>query len=168
MTAKLIINGQEFEVEISDKKVKELTRNKQTGYEKVSINQYYYYVPDDSYGACSFKQEDDSSDDALYEAANYYSSKEVAENNMRADKLMRQLRRFAVLNRKEKLDWNKERQLKYFIIFNHNNLQIYDTPSTVFQELGIVYFDSKETVKKAIEEFHDELIWYFTEYKDSL
>lgn len=168
MKAKLIINGQEFEVEISDKQVKELTKNKQTVYEKVSINQYYYYVPDDSDGACSFKQEDDSSDDALYEAANYYSSKEVAENNLRADKLMRQLRRFAVLNRKEKIDWSKENQSKYFIIFNRNNSEIYPTSSIKLQEQGTIYFDSKEIVEKAIKEFHDELFWYFTEYKDSL
>lgn len=33
---------------------------------------------------------------------------------------------------------------------------------------GIIYFDSGEAAQLAIETFHDELIWYFTEYKDSL
>ena len=33
---------------------------------------------------------------------------------------------------------------------------------------GTILFDSEETAQAAIDEFHDELIWYFTEYKDSL
>ena len=31
-----------------------------------------------------------------------------------------------------------------------------------------IYFDSQETAGRVIEEFKDELTWYFTEYKDSL
>lgn len=37
-------------------------------------------------------------------------------------------------------------------------IKVYNSLS-VFQ----VYFDSEETVNKAIDKFHDELIWYFTE-----
>ena len=33
---------------------------------------------------------------------------------------------------------------------------------------GGIYFDTESAVSLAIETFHDELIWYFTEYKDSL
>ena len=33
---------------------------------------------------------------------------------------------------------------------------------------GGIYFDTAEAANLAISTFRDELIWYFTEYKDSL
>jgi hypothetical protein len=33
---------------------------------------------------------------------------------------------------------------------------------------GLAYFDSEQTARLAIDAFYNELIWYFTEYKDSL
>lgn len=40
--------------------------------------------------------------------------------------------------------------------------------SYAYRAFGHILFDTADTVKLAIETFHDELIWYFTEYKDSL
>ena len=36
------------------------------------------------------------------------------------------------------------------------------------KHFGAIHFDSEETANAAMDKFHDELIWYFTEYKDSL
>ena len=36
------------------------------------------------------------------------------------------------------------------------------------QDIGSVYFDSKENAQLAIDTFYNELIWYFTKYEDSL
>ena len=105
--------------------------------------------------------------DARYDTANYYSSQTVAENNACADELMRQLRRFAVEHRKNEIDWNDD-SCKYYISNegNTNNLNIDSCYRTRYP--GCVYFDTPEAAKLAIETFKDELIWYFTEYKDSL
>lgn len=104
-------------------------------------------------------------DDELYEAANYYSSETLAKNNARADKLMRQLRRFAVEHRENELDWNNTYQPKYYIHYDTSLVIGY-----IFytRDFGCIYFDTRETTQAAIETFNDELIWYFTEYKDSL
>ena len=106
-------------------------------------------------------------ENGIYRSANYYSDISVAQNNARADKLMRQLRRFAVEHREHEIDWNDDSR-KYCIYDegNTNNLKIDYCFRTRYP--GCIYFDTPEAARLAIETFKDELIWYFTEYKDSL
>ena len=96
------------------------------------------------------------------------SDKTVAENNARADTLMRKLRRFAVEHRKTELDWNDIDNYKYYIYCDRNEVRLDIDYTNVYPHFYGVYFDTEETAKAAIEEFKEELIWYFTEYKDSL
>ena len=81
---------------------------------------------------------------------------------------MRQLRRFVVEHREKQIDW-AEHCAKYEICYDNftGNLQCLTTYNYT-QYLFCPYFDSEDTAELAIETFHDELIWYFTEYKDSL
>jgi hypothetical protein len=100
--------------------------------------------------------------DLYYSIANYFSSAEVAEDNARADELMHQLRRFAVEHRSN--DKVAERYYIYYIS-DSNLLQLRRYKMNRF--IG-PWFDNQHAGVQAIETFHDELIWYFTEYKDSL
>ena len=165
MKAKLIVEGKEFDIEIFDPELQKIVKPKHTGYEKTK--EYWTDVSGTGGGSksvaigASFEQ-------ALYDAANYYSDKTVCVNNARADKLMRNLRRFAVEHRKEKLDWSDDNQNKYTINFDHDD-STFDIDYWVsISEFGALFFDSQETAQLAIDTFRDELIWYFTEYKDSL
>lgn len=168
MRAKLIIEGREFPVDINDPELQKILapKPKHTGYERVDTDEYYYVVSTTALTAvqeCHIKV-----DDELYEYANYYSDKTVAENNARADKLMRQLRRFAVEHREIALDWDRPDICKYYIDYSHG-MSIFNIFSNEsYQTFGTVYFDSKETAQLALDTFRDEPIWYFTEYKDSL
>lgn len=103
-----------------------------------------------------------------YESANYYSSDIIAENNARADKLMRQLRRFAVQHREPGINFNNADTAKFYIICDYENDELRSNYTSFTKVFGTIYFDSKEVANAAIDKFHDELIWYFTEYKDSL
>ena len=169
MKAKLIIEGKEIEIEISEEEYKKLqpSEEKKTGYERVPESSDYFYV---SARSCVGTDFDNyySVDDECYESANYYSSDIVAENNARADKLMRQLRRFSVEHRKYKTNFNSINANRFYIIYQCeiNEIKPYHTSYAIY--FGAIYFDSEETAQAAIDEFHDELIWYFTEYKDSL
>ena len=167
MKAKFIVNGQEIEFDLPESVVESLGIKKRTGYERVAEGEVSYAVSE--YGDIDFYREgDDAYDNKLYEVANYYSDKTVAENNARADKLMRQLRRFAVEHRKKSLNWSDTCQHKNYILYDHERGCI-DTDSWVQEcDFGTIYFDSKNTADAAIEAFRDELLWYFTEYKDSL
>ena len=169
MKAKLIIGDKEIEIEISEEEYKKLqpSKEKKTGYERVPESDIYFYTHSRGYVETASEDCYDI-DDEYYESANYYSDKTVAENNIRADKLMRQLRRFAVEHRECGVNLNDIKTKKFFITYNYENNEV--RPGYTFQlkYFGAIYFDSREVVDDAIDEFHDELIWYFTEYKDSL
>lgn len=166
MKAKLIVNNQEIEVEISEEEYKKLQPRK-TGYERVKDKDICYIVSRIGRVGSNWEQHS-SFDNMYYEVANYYSDKTVAENNARADKLMRQLRRFSVEHREKELDWKDMRASKHVIYFDYeiNDMNVDFIWSTKY--FGDIAFDSQETAQLAIDTFHDELIWYFTEYKDSL
>ena len=166
MKAKLIIKGKEIEIEISEEEYKKLQPSK-TGYERVPENCDFYY---ESSGATVELGFDERCyiDDKYYDIANYYSSDFVAENNARADKLMRQLRRFAVQHREPGINFNNANTAKFYIICDYENDELRATYTSYAKVFGAIYFDSREVANAAIDKFHDELIWYFNEYKDSL
>lgn len=167
MKAKLTIDGKEFEIEISEEQAKALTeKKKKTGYERVEPGENYYIEKHgESY---EYTETGVIFDSKQYESANYYSDRTVAENNARADRLYRQLRRFAVEHRKKKIDWNDENTEKYFIYYSHSNNAFYINSNARNQSFGVNFFNTRDTARLAIDTFKDELLWYFTEYKDSL
>lgn len=167
MKAKLIVEGKEFLIEIQDSELQKLLASRKTGYERVDESQKYWYQA--SSGNVERKSNMRDNVDAMYYSnANYYSDETVARNNARADNLMRQLRRFAVEHREQEIDWNSKGQNKFSILYDYSDNEIAVERDIYGRYHGIVYFDSIETARLAIETFHDELIWYFTEYKDSL
>ena len=169
MKAKLIIEDKEIEVEISEEEYKKLqpSEEKKTGYERVPEASIYFY---DCFRGCPEYAADDYDvvDNEYYESANYYSSEHVAENNARADKLMRQLRRFSVEHRECGINLNDMNTKKFFVTYNYENNEIRPGYTLQIKAFGTICFDSREATQAAIDEFYDELIWYFTEYKDSL
>lgn len=160
-------DGRELAVEIDENALKSVEEpKKKTGYERVDYYERYYYEADDRVG--SHVDGNDEADHGFYNSANYYSDESVARHNARADTLMRRLRRFAVEHRTKELDWNDSHENKYYIAYDHDDKQLIDRANQIYQSFGRIYFDSEETAKAAIEEFKDELIWYFTEYRNSL
>ena len=166
MKAKLIIENKEIEIEISEEEYKKLHPS-ETGYERVAESDIYFYAntKGDIETAC---EDCYDVDDEYYKSANYYSDKTVAENNARADKLMRQLRRFAVQHREPGINFNNANTVKFYIICDYENDELRATYTSYAKVFGAIYFDSREVANAAIDKFHDELIWYFNEYKDSL
>lgn len=160
MKAKLIVEGKEFDLEILDPKLQELIApKKKTGYERVHIGSLFYSVRSD--GTVFDPMENHSlSHNEYYDVANYYSSEALAEDNSRADTLMRKLRRFAVEHR------TKDNPNEKFYIYYMKQVGLQVTRSND-KYIG-PWFDTLHAAAQAIETFKDELIWYFTEYKDSL
>lgn len=159
MKAKLIVEGQEFNIEISDSKLQALISPPKTGYEQVKAGKNFFAVRADG---TIFEPTAGGKDNNYYDVANYYSDRAVAENNSRADKLIRQLRRFAVEHRENS---NPTERYCIYYLKNPGILQLRRDSESRF--IG-PWFDSLHSGSQAIETFHDELMWYFTEYKDSL
>lgn len=170
MKAKLLIDGKELEVEITDEELKKLETKpvKKTGYERATKeDSTYYFDNGGGYVGDSYDPYPEIPGNNAYLAGNYYTSKIVAENNVRADKLMRQLRRFAVEHRENKLEW-RPCNFKYLIFYKPTSGELTCFVQDVYKVFGVIYFDTQEIAELAIETFRDELIWYFTEYEDSL
>ena len=169
MKAKLIIEDKEIEIEISEEEYKKLqpSEEKKTGYERVPKSSVYFYTLSSGYVETDC-EDCHAIDGEYYESANYYSSRDVAENNARADKLMRQLRRFSVEHRERGVNLNDMNTRQYCIYYDYGNNTLGTAFTLCAKTFGVICFDSDETTLAAIDEFRDELIWYFTEYRDSL
>lgn len=97
-----------------------------------------------------------------YENANYFSTKEKAEEINFKQMLFRKLQRFSDENGGNEIDWNDEIKMKWGIWYNHEYEELASCPYFYGQAFGQVYFISEEVAEKAIELFRDELIKYFT------
>lgn len=167
-TAKLIIDDKEIEIQINEEQLKQLcSQKKKTGYERAEPGKYYWRVNDDGFLSISITEGRGHHDTVLYDTANYYTDETVAENNARADRLMRQLRRFAVEHRENPIGWSDGN--KYEIAYDYAWMKLFLRHNYVtLRGVNSVYFDTKEAAQLAIDTFKDELLWYFKEYQDSL
>lgn len=172
MKVNIELNGKTAELDIPDEKLVELglmEEKKPKGYGRVEHGHIYHYI--DSEDNMVYSQESNHSLDCRrYNIGNYYSNEEVAEANARADKLMRQLRRFAAENGgiPSAEDWKDGEKDKWFISFRYSDGGCFPTRHTFIRGVGIVHFNSVKTCEKAIELYKDELTWYFTEYQAML
>ena len=171
MQVELKVNDKTVQVEISEEQAKILglvEEKPKTGYESLGTGETYYLVDvDDEITTMKYNSRLDRD---CYDVGNYYSDKVIAENNARADRLLRQLRQWQAANDKPitKKDWEDYSVTKYFIIYDYDSNVI--SPSRVWWMRGTnnIYFKSREKAEEAIEVFKDELIWYFTEYVQRL
>ena len=164
MKITLTINGKHVEAEVDEKAIREATEEKKkTGYEyeKYELGSYYSQAQDGSISDYVKPNTMLSAHfDRLYMTANLYSDKKVAENNARADALMRKLRRFAAEHggcvAPKNAGWEIEYVRKDGLLIAHFFSQVISH--------GIILFSTKEVAEKAIKEFKGDLLWYFTEY----
>lgn len=174
-----IFDDLELDVELDESKIKELTEKLATtgrfndskclcGYEPVVYGESFYAYDLLSDMSICINTLDISEEivSTCYNTANYYRSDKLATDNARADALIRKLRRFSNMNRKAYS--NDFRIGKYFIVYNHDTNELdYMQGNSSYSYCGNIYFNDSNTAMDAINEFHDELVWYFTEYKDS-
>jgi hypothetical protein len=167
MDAKLIVNGKEFDIVINDPELIQMVTKteEKNGYERVGIGDIYYYTDID--GTVGEHIEDfDSLDKDQHNAANYYNDRKIAEDAARAETLMRRLKRRATYN--SRIDWTKPFQNKFWIIYDYRIAQLRVLQDSQTRPVGTVVFTDENKAKEAIELYKEDLIWYFTEYKDRL
>lgn len=97
----------------------------------------------------------------MYDNANYFSTKEKAEEINFKQTLFRKLQRFSDENGGNEIDWSSHEK-KYFIAFDFSGGYLVVRFLFNVRDFGQVYFISEEVAEKAIMLFHDELIKYFT------
>jgi len=166
MNIPVTINGITVEIPVDDTMIEEAIeakkrKEKKTGYERNPNGVYYF-------SATRGDTEKDRDfgidvDGARHEVGNYYTHQGVADNNVRADNLMRQLRRFAAEHGGCLCPKLRRNVTEAYVIRYDGNLRACDVINFWPTTWGVL-FVSKESCEEAIKAFHDELLWYFAQY----
>lgn len=182
MQVELKANGKTVQVEITEEQLKEtvlfeqlkrlglIEERSRTGYERVKKGEMYYVV-DTEYNSMSKNTEfNDQRDEQCYNTGNYYNDKVIAENNARADRLLRQLRQWQAQNDKaiSISDWKNDKINKYCIAYNYSLNELITGMEWRLRRPNAIYFSTFQKTEEAIEVFRDELLWYFTKYQQRL
>lgn len=132
-----------------------------TGWERVDTNNGKYYSISCEH-VTFFNDCDEKFDSRMINNANYFSTKEKAEEIDFKQTLFRKLQRFSDENGGGDIDWNDLTQNKYIIHYDSEDKEFKILSYTYLKNFGGVYFVSYEVIEKAIETFKDDLIKYFT------
>lgn len=154
----------EMEQELDSLKAQLNEPEKKTGWEKPEVGQESWYITIDNH-VWRYTWRDSPIDNALYNIGNCFTSKELAENIARYQSLDLRIRR-RIAEICEPVEWIALSR-KYSIWFNHDSKILFISYITTGQSCAW-YCDTEEHAKQIIEEFKDELTWYFTEFKDRM
>ncbi|MCH5213072.1 MAG: hypothetical protein J1G06_08650 [Oscillospiraceae bacterium] len=160
------INGKEIAAQISDEAAVELLQGKKTGYERVAKGEEYFCEDHDGF-TVSCIEDGSVTCNTRYRNGNYTNDHTIGQGNTRADKLIAQLRQWQALN-DALVDWSILRKRRWYIWYNYEDENIEVACHRSGRDMAVTYFSSEEKAKEAAEVFHDELTWYFTEYRSRL
>ena len=182
MKVELKVNDKSVQAEIPEEQLKETVLFEQlkklgliedkpkTGYERREEcnNKKYYFV-----NTIDLVIENENTvlfDQNRYDVGNYYSDKTIAENNARADRLLRCLRQWQAQNDEviSISDWKNDKINKYCIAYNYSLNELNTGMEQKLRRPNAIYFSTFQKTEEAIEVFRDELLWYFTKYQQRL
>lgn len=166
MKVNINYKGKSVELDIPDEKLEELVKEqKKTGWEKPDLHKNYWYINGFS-GVERSSWYGEYSGAWYYDCGNCFMSKELAENIARYQSLDLRIRR-RIAEICEPVDWNTHNSAKWTIVCDHPRKMLY-VDCYYNQHFGQWNCDTKAHAEQIIEEFKDELIWYFTEFKDRM
>lgn len=128
---------------------------------KPEKDETYYYLY--SYGKIEEDTWDNANEDRIrYAIGNCFKTKEEAEFALERQKVIMELKRFALEHNEGEIDWNDSNQIKYFLSYQHDKNIIF-IDSYYFIQICDIYFTSEEIAKAAIKEIGEERIkkYYF-------
>ena len=166
----LMVNGKPIyiPIQLSEEQLKQLTEAVNldeylTGWEEPEIGQMGYYE-DEFNDVVEFEVTEDNLEFAnkLYENDNFFSTRETAENTVKADNVLRRLRHYAISHRATDTVMADG---GYTITYNYQNQCLEIGATGQWLALGDMVFDTEEIARKAMNKYATELIWYFTEGK---
>lgn len=132
-----------------------------TGWERVGSDSKYSFISD----LCNVREAIDKREGyelLRYDVANYFSTKEKAEEINFKQALFRKLQRFSDENGGSEIDWTHEGKRQYFISYDYDKGKFVIDSHLTFRDFGAVYFASYKVAEQALETFEEDLIKYFT------
>lgn len=133
---------------------------------KPEEDEKYYY----SYSDGSIEQDTyhDSNVDTYvhedrYAIGNCFKTREEAEFALERQKVITELKRFALEHNEEEIDWNNSNKRKSRLIYNHCTGRIDVVTDAHLLQGASIYFTSREVAKQAIQTIGEERLkkYYF-------
>lgn len=129
-------------------------------YERVDKGGRYYSI--NTHGSVQFFQElNDDTDDRLFNSLNYFNNKDYAEYVAFKENLMRKLDRFAWENNARAVNRSAGSKKYYITLFSQSNELMVDWDYG-YDVSNTIYFTSHEIAVKALEEFKEDLMKFYT------
>lgn len=167
MKVNINYKGKSVELDIPDEKLEELVKEqKKTGWEKPKDDESWSFITMEVKPADCNGWYECPSTRKLYKVGNCFSSKELAENIARYQSLDLRIRR-RIAEICEPVDWDNGASCKFYIYYDHGYKKL-DVSGWYGKQYIGWHCDTKEHAKQILEEFKDELTWYFTEFKDRM
>lgn len=111
----------------------------------------YFFIQYD--GTVDYDYEENArSDDGCFTVANYCTDRALMQQRAYHEILNRLLWRYSMEHDGDKIDWNNHYINKFYIRYEHDNNAVSIGFNSCYQNYGIVYFNTKEIAKNAIEE----------------
>lgn len=102
-----------------------------------------------------------------YALGNCFKTREKAEFALERQKVIMELKRFALEHNEKDIDWNDRCQNKHSLYFNHDKNRTCISACTYFQYAQCIYYTSIEIARAAIQEIGEERIKkYYFEVKE--
>lgn len=125
---------------------------------------YYYSYSDGNIEEATW---DKNIDKNRYAIGNCFKTKEEAEFALERQKVITELKRFALEHNEEEIDWSNINQNKYHLYFHHDKNRTCISACTYYQYAQCIYYTSEEIAQAAIKEIGEErLRKYYFEVKE--
>lgn len=126
-----------------------------------------YYMISDNGTIVNLLCTRDNTDKRTFIIGNCFKTIEEAEFALEKQKVITELKRFALENNGCKLDWNDDTTSKCYLCYNHRESKI-DVSFNSFLQAAVIYFSSEDIAKQAIKTIgKDRLKKYYFEVNDN-
>lgn len=166
MKATLTFEGKTVEVEISETEAQKIFNEpKKTGWEYDAPGEIYFHLDRD--GVEKRRDSMNEPGKSLHRLGNYFTDDALANDQARAISLWLRIKRWAA-EHCEPVDW-KGRSDKYSFYWDYVAKRVCVSGVLIVCRTAFaVYFDTPDHAEQCIEEFRNELLWYFTECRDRM
>ena len=100
-----------------------------------------------------------------YSVANFCTDRTLMQQRAQHEILNRLLWRYSMEHDGDKIDWTNHNSSKSYIIYEHDIKGFIVKNNQYFQNLGVVYFHTKETAENAIEEIIEPFMKAHPDFK---
>lgn len=159
----IVINGKR--AELTEEQLKQLGIEvlKANPFERVKCGPFYSI---NSNGSVDQKYDANwNTDTALFNVANYCTDKAIMEQRALHETLNRLLWRYSMEHEGDKIDWNNADARRFVINYVHDDKQFVVDCWYIYQQLGAVYFHTKEAAEAAIKEIAEPFMKAHPEFK---